>query len=90
MVFKVGDLGSFEKQLNAFQEAGYISFIQRDAMKATLEVGHATMHRAFKPTEEDLKVALDIVEGIMAPLYAHHTAAEKMAERIPPRPPRRS
>jgi len=72
MVSKVGDLGSFEKQLNAFQDAGYISFIQRDAMKATLEVGHATMHRAFRPSEQDLKVALDVVEGIMAPLYAHH------------------
>ena len=89
MVSKVGDLGSFEKQLNAFQAAGYISFIQRDAMKATLEVGHAAMHRAFQPTEQDLEVALDVVEGIMAPLYAHHSAAEKMAERIPPRLPRK-
>ncbi len=89
MVSKVGDLGSFEKQLNAFQDAGYISFIQRDAMKATLEVGHATMHRAFRPSEQDLKVALDVVEGIMAPLYAHHSDAEKMAERIPPRPRRK-
>jgi hypothetical protein len=89
MVSKVGDLGSFEKQLNAFQDGGYISFIQRDAMKATLEVGHAAMHRAFNPTEHDLKVALDVVEGIMAPLYAHQIEAEKMAERVPPRPPRK-
>jgi hypothetical protein len=40
MMPKVGDLGSFEKQLDAFEKAGYISFIQRDTMKATLEVGH--------------------------------------------------
>ena len=63
MVSKVGDLGSFEKQLDAFEKGGYISFIQRDAMTATLEVGHAAMHRAHQPTEEDVKVALDIVEG---------------------------
>jgi len=89
MVSKVGDLGSFEKQLDAFEKAGYISFIQRDAMKATLEVGHAAMHRAYEPTEEDVKVALDIVEGVMAPLYHHQSKAEKMVDRVPPRPPRK-
>jgi hypothetical protein len=79
MVSTVGDRGSFEKQLDAFEEAGHISFIQRDAIKATLEVGHAAMHRAYQPTEEDLKVALDIVEGVMAPLYHHRKEAEKIA-----------
>jgi Domain of unknown function (DUF4145) len=89
MVSKVGDQGSFEKQLDAFEKAGYISFIQRDAMKATLEVGHAAMHRAYNPTEEDVKLALDIVEGVMAPLYHHPSKLEKMADRVPPRPPRK-
>ena len=89
MVSKVGDLGSFEKQLEAFEKAGFISFAQRDAMKDTLEVGHAAMHRAYKPTEKDVKVALDIVEGVMAPLYHHQSEAEKMADRVPPRAPRK-
>ncbi len=89
MVSKVGDLGSFEKQLDAFEKAGYISSIQRGAMKATLEVGHAAMHRAYEPSEEDIKVALDIVEGVIAPLYHHQFKAEKMAGRVPPRPRRK-
>jgi hypothetical protein len=89
MVSKVGDGGSFEKQLNEFEKAGYISFIQRDAMMATIDVGHAAMHRAYNPTEEDVKVALDIIEGVMAPLYHHQSKAEKMADRVPPRPPRK-
>jgi hypothetical protein len=89
MVSKVGDLSSFEKQLDAFEKDGYISFIQRDAMKATLEVGHAAMHRSYNPTEEDVKLALDIVEGVMAPLYHHQSKAEKMGDRVPPRPPRK-
>ena len=76
-------------RLDAFEKAGYISFIQRDAMTATLEVGHAAMRRAYRPTEEDMKVALDIVEGVMAPLYHHQSKAEKMVERVPPRPPRK-
>jgi len=90
MVSKVGDLGSFEKHLDAFQEAGYISFVQRETMVATIEVGHATTHRGHLPNAEDLQVALDIVEGIMAPIYHHQGAAEKMVDRVPPRPPRKS
>ena len=88
MILKVGDHRSFDKNLDEFQNAGYLSLLQRDAMRATLDVGHAAMHRAFKPTEEDLKVALDVVEGVLAPIFAHKEAAEKLADRVPPRPPK--
>jgi hypothetical protein len=33
-------------------------------MRATLDVGDAAMHRAFLPIEQDLTLALDIVEGV--------------------------
>jgi len=36
--------------------------IQRDAMRAVLDVGDAAMHRAFKPTEKELKVALMLLK----------------------------
>jgi hypothetical protein len=88
MILKVGDHQTFDNNLDEFQKGGYLSLLQRDAMSATLNVGHAAMHRAFKPTEEDLKVALDVVEGVLAPIFAHKEAAEKLADRIPPRPPR--
>jgi hypothetical protein len=89
MIAKVGDLRSFEEKMDAFQKGGYISLIQRDAMKTTIDVGHAAMHRAFKPTEKELKVALDIVEGILAPLFDHKDAAQELADRVPPRPSRK-
>src|SRR5216683_2164286 len=54
----------------------------------TLDVGDAAMHRAFLPTEKDLTLALDIVEGVLAPIYDHRSEAEKMADRVPPRTPR--
>lgn len=88
MAAHVGD-GSFDEQLDAFQKAGYVSNIQRETLHSTIQVGHAAMHRAYKPTEEDIKVALDIVEGVMAPLYAHQKRAEQMVDRVPPRPPRK-
>jgi Domain of unknown function (DUF4145) len=87
MIPKVGDLRTFDEKLDKFQEQGYVSLIQRDAMRATLDVGDAAMHRAFKPTEQDLKIALDVVEGIFAPIFGHKDAAEKLADRVPPRVP---
>jgi hypothetical protein len=33
MIHKVGDKGSFVKHLDAFQQAGYVSLVQRDALK---------------------------------------------------------
>jgi hypothetical protein len=85
MIQKVGDLKTFDMKLDAFQSTGFSSTIQRDAMRATLDVGDATMHRGYVPTETDLKLALDIVEGVLAPMYDHRTEAEKMADRVPPR-----
>jgi hypothetical protein len=90
MIAKIGDVGGFDKKLDAFQKAGFISLIQRDAMRATLDVGDAAMHRAFEPDGKELNTALDIVEGVMSAIYSHREAAEKLADRIPPRkaPPR--
>jgi Domain of unknown function (DUF4145) len=88
MIQKVGDLQGFNTKLDAFQNAGFISAIQRDAMRATLDVGDAAMHRAYVPTEKDLTLALDIVEGVLAPIYDHRTEAEKMADRVPSRIPK--
>jgi hypothetical protein len=88
MVLKVGDLATFDQKLDEFQKQGYISLIQRDAMRTTLDVGDAVMHRAFKPTEEDLKVALDVVEGVFSPIFGHKNEAERLGDRVPPRAPR--
>jgi hypothetical protein len=85
MILKVGDLGTFDQKLDDFQKKGYISLLQRDAMRATLDVGDAAMHRAFRPTEQELKVALDVVEGVFSPIFGHKEAAEKLADRVPPR-----
>jgi hypothetical protein len=81
----VGDRKTFEEKLDAFQTQGYISLLQRDAMRETLEIGHAAMHRSFKPNEKELTVALDIVEGIFAPIFDHTDAAANLSDRVPPR-----
>jgi Domain of unknown function (DUF4145) len=88
MISKVDDHRTFEKNLNAFCEGGYISTVQRDAMNDILHVGPATMHRPFNPNEGDVSTALDITENILSAIYVHGEAAVEVAARIPPRPPR--
>ena len=85
MIHKVGDNGSFAKNLDAFQQAGYVSLVQRDALNDILDAGHATIHRAYKPTEKDIQIALDIIEGVMAAIFVHADAAKKVSARVPAR-----
>jgi uncharacterized protein DUF4145 len=85
MIDNVGDHGSFQKNIEAFKDGGYISLIQFDYLKATLEAGHAVIHRGFTPKRDDLNTALDIMEGILATLYVHAEGAQELSERVPPR-----
>jgi len=45
MVEKVGDHGSFMKNIDKLQEAGYVSLRGRDNLSSILEAGHASIHR---------------------------------------------
>jgi hypothetical protein len=89
MIAKVGDLRTFDDKLDAFQKAGYISFLQRDAMRATLDMGDAAMHRAYKPTEREINTALDIVETVFSVIFEQKDAAERLRDTVPPRQPRK-
>jgi uncharacterized protein DUF4145 len=80
MVAKVGDHGSFPKNLNAFLEHGYISVVQRDAISAVLDAGHAVTHRSFTPSASHLDTTLDITEGVFAAIYIHSDAARDLAK----------
>jgi Domain of unknown function (DUF4145) len=88
MISEVSDHGTFEKNMNAFCEQGYISTRQRDAMNAILDAGHATTHRRFNPNKGDVSTALDITENILSAIYVNGEAATRVAERVLPRPPR--
>lgn len=85
MILKVGDLQTFNQKLDAFEKAGFISSIQRESMRATLDVGDAAMHRGFVPKERELAVALDVVEGVMAPIFGHYEDAKALSQRVPAR-----
>jgi hypothetical protein len=81
-----------DDKLSSIQANGFISLVQRDAMRTTLDLGDAAMHRTFAPQWNDLNTAIDIAEGVMAAIYAHPSASSKLGDRVPPRklPPRKN
>jgi uncharacterized protein DUF4145 len=85
MISKIGDQGTFAKNLDAFQQGDYISLVQRDAMQEVLDAGHAVMHRRHTPSPEDLNAALEIVENVFAAINIHGDAAARLGERVPKR-----
>jgi hypothetical protein len=85
MVQKVGDNGSFKKNLNEFEKQGHISSSQNIILNSVLETGHATMHRSYSPTKKDLVTCIDITENLIATIFIHTREADKLLKKIPPR-----
>lgn len=85
MVKKAGDQGSFVKNIDKFAGQGLISISQKDILSAVLEAGHATIHRAYSPTIEDLHTCMDIAESIVEAIYIHPSKAEILKNNIPGR-----
>jgi hypothetical protein len=88
MIDKVGDKGSFVKNMDAFQEANYLSVRQRGHLDVMLDAGHAAIHREWVPTGNDVKVLLDITESIIQAVYLHDQPTNALSRKIPRRKPR--
>lgn len=88
MVSKTGDHGGFNTNLKALRDAGLISTLQLNQLETVLEVGHATIHRLFSPSESEVHSALDITENLIEALYISPVGAAKVAAKVPPRPPK--
>lgn len=85
MIDKVGDKGGFAKNLDAFQEAGYLSVRQRNTLETILEAGHATIHRGWRPSDNDVTTLMDIAESVVESAYLHEARASKLERAVPRR-----
>lgn len=85
MVDSIGDKGSFKKNLSEFEKQGYISKNQASALKKVIEIGHAAMHRKYRPNLEELHLALDIVEIIYELTFYSDMKATRASCKVPKR-----
>ena len=81
----VGDKGDFAKGLDALQAEGKISQQERDILKPVIEAGHAAAHRGWVPTEDQLNVILDTVEGLIHRLLVLPSRSDRLEKAVPNR-----
>ena len=72
-----------------FEDKGFISKIQKENLEPILDAGHATMHRSFNPSKEDLLILMDVAESLIESIYINPRKAKKLAKKIPPREKKR-
>ena len=87
MIDKVGDQGTFAKNIAEFQAKGFISAIQQEFLQTAIEAGHATMHRTFKPSKRELNALVNIAESVVESTYINEHRAAELKKRIPPKKP---
>jgi Domain of unknown function (DUF4145) len=88
MVSKTGDQGNFKKNMDAFQAANYVSLRQRNTIETILEAGHATIHREWKPTDDEVSAVMDITENVIETTYLHEPRAIDIDPKVRRRLPR--
>jgi hypothetical protein len=81
---RVGDR-PFKVLVDEFQKAGYLSTRQALSLDAIIEAGHATIHRGWEPTREDIDTLLDITESLIETVYLHEDRARELDKRVPRR-----
>lgn len=85
MILKTGDLGSFGENIKDFERQGYVSGKQRERLETILEVGHATIHRDYTPTSNDVITLIDISEHIIESVFLHESRVANLGSRVPQR-----
>jgi Domain of unknown function (DUF4145) len=85
MIERVGDRGNFKANIDAFQEAGYLSLRQAMSLDSILEAGHAAIHRGWEPSNEDIITLLNITESLIEIVYLHEHFACDLGKKLPKR-----
>lgn len=85
MLEHIEDQGSFKSNLAKFEDLGFISKVQSEAILPVIEAGHASMHRGFKATEQQVDAILDVTENIIESIYVAKSRTTGL--KIPPRKP---
>ncbi len=86
MVSKVGDKRTFASHLKAMEAAGLLSKSAVTFLEVALDAGSASMHRAHRPSRQDLDTVMDIVENFLQSLFVLEKATKDLKASTPQRP----
>jgi hypothetical protein len=86
MVEYVSDEGGFEAKLGRFEKHGYVTPLHADSIRKVLDAGHASIHRTYFPSTDDLRTCAEVVKHLMHGLYVLQPKVQSLAANVPPRP----
>jgi len=89
MTYIVGDLGSFERKLDAMVAQGHLSKDRKEMLSTVIEAGSAAAHRGFKPPRDLLEHMVTAMEDVIGGHYITGPMLQQLRQHIPPRPSRR-
>lgn len=90
MVDKIGDQGTFNQNMKAFVDKGYLSGRQVNVLESVLGMGHAAIHRGHIPTHDDVVMGMSFAESLIQMVYVHESQSTRIASRTPQRRSRNS
>ena len=88
MINAVEDQGSFKKNLSAFEQLGHLTHKEVELMAAVIDTGHATTHRLFVPSTDDLRTCCEVVKHLLQRIVLSDKI-HVIKANTPPRPSRK-
>lgn len=84
---------AFKDKIENLQKLGHIGLADKDRIRHLVDAGSASAHRGWKPTNQDLKILMDVLEhfvenALVAPAKKAKLDAEvvKSKKNVPARP----
>lgn len=84
---RVGDQGTFADGLKEMVDRGFLSSHNRALVEAAVDAGHASSHRGYRPSADDIATVVDIVENLIQNELLE-TPASVLKAATPKRPAR--
>ncbi len=81
----IGDQGNFGKGLQHLVDTQLISQRNREIIEAAVDVGHASAHRGYRPSIDNVNLVIDIVENLI-----HNEILSNEAESLRSSTPKRT
>lgn len=86
MMEHIGEDGGFGDKLKRFEENECVTTLHADSLRKVLDVGHASAHRTYFPSGEDVRTCVEVVKHLMQGLYVLHPKVQKMSKNTPTDP----
>ena len=85
MLSKINDQSSFRENINTFIEEGHMQSSLKQPFNDALDVGSASIHRNFVPSDEQLSELVDVLEGLVVSTLIVPTKAKNIRNATPTR-----